>query len=80
LEGGHAARGSGDPIDDNAELGFAHQRQAMVDQQLRRRGIHDPRVLQVMARVPRHRFVPEESPDTQSDEPATVKPELVGAV
>lgn len=30
----------------------------MVDEQLRRRGIRDERVLAVMDRVPRHRFVP----------------------
>ena len=34
-------------------------RQAMVDSQLRARGIHDPRVLNAMLRVPRHFFVPE---------------------
>ena len=31
----------------------------MVERQLRRRGIADERVLDAMARVPRHRFVPE---------------------
>ncbi len=31
----------------------------MIAEQLRRRNIHDERVLQVMARVQRHRFVPE---------------------
>lgn len=30
----------------------------MVDKQLRRRGIHDERVLDAMLRVPRHEFVP----------------------
>ena len=35
-------------------------RQRMVDRQLRRRGIHDERVLAAMARVPRELFVPEE--------------------
>ena len=29
----------------------------MVEEQLRRRGIHDPRVLRIMAAVPRHLFV-----------------------
>ena len=33
---------------------------AWVDRQLRRRGIHDERVLEAMARVPRERFVPED--------------------
>ena len=30
----------------------------MVERQLRRRGIHDERVLAAMAEVPRERFVP----------------------
>jgi len=34
-------------------------RRLMVDTQLRARGISDPRVLDAMLRVPRHRFVPE---------------------
>jgi protein-L-isoaspartate(D-aspartate) O-methyltransferase len=34
-------------------------RQLMVDAQLRDRGISDPRVLEAMLRIPRHRFVPE---------------------
>lgn len=33
----------------------------MVDEQLRARGIRDPRVLDAMSRVPRHLFVPDES-------------------
>ena len=37
---------------------------SMVDEQLRARGIRDPRVLEAMARVPRHVFVP----DPQRDE------------
>ncbi len=36
------------------------QRQEMVEQQLRARGIRDARVLEVMFEVPRHSFVPEE--------------------
>jgi protein-L-isoaspartate(D-aspartate) O-methyltransferase len=35
------------------------ERQAMVETQLRRRGILDGRVLSAMMRVPRHEFVPE---------------------
>ena len=38
---------------------FAAQRQKMVEQQLRPRGIHDERVLAAMAKVPREEFVPE---------------------
>jgi protein-L-isoaspartate(D-aspartate) O-methyltransferase len=34
-------------------------REQMVEKQLRKRGIRDPRVLDAMGRVPRHRFVPE---------------------
>jgi protein-L-isoaspartate(D-aspartate) O-methyltransferase len=36
---------------------YAAARHAMVEDQLRRRGIKDPRVLAAMAQVPRHRFV-----------------------
>ena len=39
---------------------FAAQRLAMVERQLRRRGIEDERVLAAMAEVPREVFVPEE--------------------
>jgi protein-L-isoaspartate(D-aspartate) O-methyltransferase len=39
---------------------FAAQRQDMVNAQLRARGIRDERVLEAMARVPRHEFVAEE--------------------
>ena len=35
------------------------RRQRMVEDQIRARGIRDPRVLAAMAKVPRHRFVPE---------------------
>ena len=38
---------------------FAAQRADMVERQLRRRGIHDERVLDAMAAVPRELFVPE---------------------
>jgi protein-L-isoaspartate(D-aspartate) O-methyltransferase len=36
---------------------FDAERLAMVEDQLRRRGIHDRRVLEAMSRVPRHEFV-----------------------
>jgi protein-L-isoaspartate(D-aspartate) O-methyltransferase len=36
---------------------LAERRRRMVDSQLRARGIRDPRVLDAMAAVPRHRFV-----------------------
>lgn len=39
---------------------FETQRREMVEHQLRRRGIHDERVLDAMFAVPRHEFVPPE--------------------
>jgi len=45
----------------NAVATFEAERQAMVEQQLRARGIRDRRVLEAMATVPRHEFVPPES-------------------
>ena len=38
---------------------FAAERQKMVQEQLKPRGIHDERVLAAMAKVPREEFVPE---------------------
>src|SRR5256885_14269963 len=38
---------------------FATERQKMVEQQLKPRGIRDDRVLAAMAKVPREEFVPE---------------------
>lgn len=43
-----------------AELGsFARERFSMVEHQLRGQGIHDERVLEIMGRLPRHRFLDE---------------------
>ena len=42
---------------------FAHARLAMVNEQLRNRGISSERVLSAMLNVPRHRFVPAELHD-----------------
>jgi protein-L-isoaspartate(D-aspartate) O-methyltransferase len=39
---------------------WSDQRNRMVDEQLKPRGIRDARVLETMRRVPRHAFVPEE--------------------
>ncbi len=41
-------------------MAFEHEREEMVSQQLEARGVRDPRVLEAMRRVPRHRFVPPE--------------------
>jgi protein-L-isoaspartate(D-aspartate) O-methyltransferase len=40
------------------EDGFAPSRQRMVEEQIRRRGVAEPRVLAAMETVPRHLFVP----------------------
>jgi protein-L-isoaspartate(D-aspartate) O-methyltransferase len=39
---------------------YASQRRQMVEQQIERRGISDPLVLEAMRKVPRHMFVPED--------------------
>lgn len=41
------------------QLSWDEQRRDMVELQLRRRGIHDPRVLDAMGRIPREQFVHE---------------------
>ena len=45
--------------DEEEARAAADARAAMVERDLRRRGIDDPGVLEAMARVPRHRFVPD---------------------
>jgi protein-L-isoaspartate(D-aspartate) O-methyltransferase len=42
-------------------LDFEAARRRMVDRQISRRGIHDPRVLEAMRTVPRERFVAEQA-------------------
>jgi protein-L-isoaspartate(D-aspartate) O-methyltransferase len=42
------------------EAAFADQRERMVEEQIQRRGISDPAVLDAMRRIPRHLFVPAE--------------------
>jgi protein-L-isoaspartate(D-aspartate) O-methyltransferase len=39
---------------------WAALRRAMVDEQIRKRGIRSPRLLEVLSRVPRHLFVPQD--------------------
>ncbi len=49
------------------------QRLQMVEQQLRRRGIRDERVLEAMAKIPREQFVPEKvRPWSYADEPLSI--------
>jgi protein-L-isoaspartate(D-aspartate) O-methyltransferase len=38
---------------------FVAERRRMVEEQIRRRGIHDSKVLEAVEKVPRHRFIPE---------------------
>jgi protein-L-isoaspartate(D-aspartate) O-methyltransferase len=52
---------------------FASARNQMVARQIRARGIHAPRILDAMAVVPRHQFVPPESAaSAYSDEPLPI--------
>jgi len=51
------------PIHAGDEDGYAHLRQRMVERQIAARGVKDPRVLEAMLEVPRHRFVPERHRD-----------------
>ena len=52
---------------------FERDRWAMVENQLRRRGIHDEKLLQVMAEVPRHEFIPEAyRKDAYEDRPVPI--------
>jgi len=52
---------------------YVKARRSMVETQLRARGIHNPRVLEVMGKVPRHLFVPEEMrPYAYDDEPLPI--------
>src|ERR1700761_1259395 len=44
-------------MDGNGTQPFAAERAAMVEKQLRERGIRDERVLAAMSKVPRHEFV-----------------------
>src|SRR6185312_1098784 len=52
---------------------FSAQRAAMVEDQLRRRGIHDERLLNAMRRVPRHEFLnPEKWEQAYGDHPVII--------
>ena len=56
------------PADAQADERFERERTAMVTQQLADRDITDPRVLDAMRRVPRHRFVPPRWQDAAYDD------------
>jgi protein-L-isoaspartate(D-aspartate) O-methyltransferase len=67
---------------------FAAERRAMVEDQVRRRGVASPRVLEAMLSVPRHEFVPAEfQADAYADKPLPIgegqtisQPFMVGAM
>jgi len=50
------------------QVNYEALRQRMVEEQLKRRGIHDEKVLTVMGAVERHRFVPEHLIDSSYDD------------
>ena len=50
------------------ENDYQRERHAMVEEQLRRRGISDPRVLAAMGKIPRHLFVPGDYRDSAYDD------------
>lgn len=57
----------------DSEEGFSRLREKMVDEQLKRRSIRDPRILEAMREVPRHRFVPiEERHRAYEDHPLPI--------
>lgn len=52
---------------------FYAERATMVEEQLRRRGIHDERLLEIMRRVPRHEFVsPDKWQQAYADHPVLI--------
>jgi protein-L-isoaspartate(D-aspartate) O-methyltransferase len=67
---------------------FAAARRAMVEDQVRRRGVASPRVLEAMLSIPRHEFVPAEfQADAYADKPLPIgegqtisQPFMVGAM
>jgi len=50
----------GPTVDREETDAYQAQREAMVEYQIKDRGVKDPRVLEVMRKVPRHRFVRDE--------------------
>ena len=59
--------------DGNSANSFSAERQDMVENQLCRRGIDDPRVLEAMSKVPRHLFVSQDRwTDAYSDHPVPI--------
>lgn len=64
--------GNGNPFASASGL-FSAERNAMVEHQLRRRGIEDERVLEAMQTVPRHEFVGRNHwPEAYADHPIVI--------
>ena len=60
-------------MEGNGTQPFAAERWSMVEQQLRRRGIQDERVLGAMYKVPRHEFVgPQSWSEAYADHPIII--------
>jgi len=74
--------------EDAGEDKFTGARRAMVEEQVRKRGIASPRVLEALLSVPRHEFVPAEfQADAYADKPLPIgegqtisQPFMVGAM
>ncbi len=63
------AKDDSDSLDDRR----AWERRRMVEDQIAFRGVHDPRVLEVLLAIPRHRFIPgEDRPDAYEDRPVPI--------
>jgi protein-L-isoaspartate(D-aspartate) O-methyltransferase len=60
-------------LNEDSDNAFSSERHAMVENQLRARGISDQRVLDAMNKVPRHEFVgPDGLCDAYSDHPVAI--------
>lgn len=62
-------RGGSDNLNDRR----AAERRRMVEDQIAFRGVRDPRVLEVLLAIPRHRFIPgQDRPDAYEDRPVAI--------
>jgi protein-L-isoaspartate(D-aspartate) O-methyltransferase len=50
---------SGNNTSDSTDAGARSLREQMVEEQIKKRGISDERILEAMRQIPRHKFVPE---------------------